>query len=663
MRRARLLLLLVVCIAPAVAAVGYVLFRAQRTLGLASVTARDRGHLAFDLRPIDPAHELAANPGFVPIATPSGFVCGAFFHGELYLGGQTGLSVFGPDGTPRRSLRSGIELPPGPVLSLAVSRLRSASASELLIGTGGHGLLILTEQGALRQLLPGDSGARDIVALLPLPTGDLLLGTRHRGLLLYSGTTLEQVPIPVAGLDAARLQITALAPDPTGFWAATRNAGLLHLHGGAMDHVDRTNGLPDDQVDSLAVTATHTYAGTPLGVAELDAQTQPVRVLAAASFAHVLAVDANRDELLLGTLDQGIEQVALSPRLRPVAMTLPDTTDAVQQFLSADGVLYAITASGVLRKEDSGARWSEALEPAEATLTDGNISALAFAPDGRLWVGFFDRGLDVLSPELMRATHMEDDRLSCINRLVLDPRRNTMAAATANGLVLFDAQGHPRQTLTRRDGLIADHVNDLAFTPQGMAVATPAGITFVDATSTASLYVFQGLVNNHVYALGVRGRQMLAGTLGGISVLDAADEAVKTNLTVTNSNLGHNWITAVVAAPDGGWDVGTYGAGVLHMAPDGHFSAMQIPANTAVGKQGIIVNPNAMLATEDALYAGTLGHGLYVYDRPSAHWSEVSHGLPSENVTALAERAGELYVGTDSGLVRIAESALKAGAR
>jgi ligand-binding sensor domain-containing protein len=33
-------------------------------------------------------------------------------------------------------------------------------------------------------------------------------------------------------------------------------------------------------------------------------------------------------------------------------------------------------------------------------------------------------------------------------------------------------------------------------------------------------------------------------------------------------------------------------------------------------------------------------------------------GLPSENVTAMAERGGEIYVGTENGLVRIAERAL-----
>ncbi len=66
-------------------------------------------------------------------------------------------------------------------------------------------------------------------------------------------------------------------------------------------------------------------------------------------------------------------------------------------------------------------------------------------------------------------------------------------------------------------------------------LATPAGLTFVTAAGTESLYAFQGLVNNHVYALAADPAtdHVLAGTLGGLSVLDA--EQVRRNLTASNS--------------------------------------------------------------------------------------------------------------------------------
>ena len=39
-------------------------------------------------------------------------------------------------------------------------------------------------------------------------------------------------------------------------------------------------------------------------------------------------------------------------------------------------------------------------------------------------------------------------------------------------------------------------------------------------------------------------------------------------------------------------------------------------------------------------------------------WSPYHRGLPSLNVTAFAARDGELYIGTENGLVRIAEAKL-----
>jgi ligand-binding sensor domain-containing protein len=147
---------------------------------------------------------------------------------------------------------------------------------------------------------------------------------------------------------------------------------------------------------------------------------------------------------------------------------------------------------------------------------------------------------------------------------------------------------------------------------------------------------------------------VLAGTLGGLSILD--DAAVRENLTLKNSGLTHNWITALAHlqpanAPEQ-WFVGTYGGSVEMLDAAGHITPMSTPAPAAV------INPNAMLTTSRHVFAGTLDNGLLVYDLASQRWSEVIAGLPSRNVTALAERNGELYVGTENGIVRIREVTL-----
>ncbi len=88
----------------------------------------------------------------------------------------------------------------------------------------------------------------------------------------------------------------------------------------------------------------------------------------------------------------------------------------------------------------------------------------------------------------------------------------------------------------------------------------------------------------------------------------------------------------------------------MHLDAAGHFTPME-----GVGGP-IEINPNAMLVTAANVFAGSLREGLFVYDRVNEHWSRVTAGLPSFNVTALAEHDGSLYVGTDNGVVRIAEA-------
>jgi ligand-binding sensor domain-containing protein len=223
--------------------------------------------------------------------------------------------------------------------------------------------------------------------------------------------------------------------------------------------------------------------------------------------------------------------------------------------------------------------------------------------------------------------------------------------ATANGLVRFDSNASQQQVSTRADGLIADHVTDVAIYRDGLVVGTPAGLTFLDANGPHSMYAFHGLVNNHVYALGVSGDELMVGTLGGLSEINK--ESVRVNYTAgAGSGLKHHWITAVVPVGDE-WMVGTYGAGILRLDRSGRFQTFE--KATAPFE----INPNAMLVTAQHVFAGSLGKGLYVYHRDAARWTVVTDGLPSLNVTALAESNGTIYVGTDNGLVRILEQKLR----
>lgn len=573
-----------------------------------------RAEIPFVARPI----RLEPPAGVEAIAAAPGFRDIAFFHESVLVSAAAGLYLYDASGNLVRVWRTGLDLPP------CEPGAMSAGATEVFIATRGAGLLSFDGR-TIRQILPKDP---NITAVLALGPGRVVFGTEHNGALLYDGQRIR----PLAeGLKTAH--VTALSGSEGDLWIGTLQHGVYRWHGGELEQP--AGALPDPQVLSLAASGRNTYVGTPLGVVEFE-DGRRTRLLADGVFARAVSRDA------VGTEDEGI--IALGRGTSGSAASLHGPVEAIREF---SGIRYAVTPTNLYRF-DAARGWREALRAAsESALTARNIAALGFS-GGALWVGYFDSGLDVLRPDLTRGEHFEDDTLFCINRIASDTARQRTAVATANGLVLFDATGRRRELLGRKEGLLSDHVTDVVFRDDGMVVATPAGLSFVDNRGVRSLYVLEGLVNNHVYALASFGSETVAGTLGGVSVLD--HDAIRANYTTANSALRHNWVTAVARVGDE-WFAGTYGAGVLRLR-DGQWSAFRDL------KAGFVVNPNAMLVTDRRVYAGSLGRGLFVFDRGSERWTNVVRGLPSMNVTAFAENNGFLYVGTDNGLMRMAEEVL-----
>jgi ligand-binding sensor domain-containing protein len=621
-----------------------IVWRASRALHLAAGDVRSEHEIRFVVRPLPPA----VSADFEVISSPAVFFQAARFQDHLYVAGPAGLLEYAPDGALLRQYAVGRELPGSPLIALAPAVLTDAREPELILATANDGLLAFNGR-AFRQILPYDSDARAITAILPSASGHLFIGTKKRGLLVYDGKQ-----ITVLHPTLKDVYVTALAGSESDLWVGTLDRGVLHFHAGQTDTFAEPQGLPDRQITSLAIsevtTDDTTYVGTPLGVAVFSAG-RFSRVLAPGVLATALL--ATHSQLYVGSEDQGVIAIPLEGRHPNSSSNSNLGRDSqlseVRQLFTSGDAVFAVARSGLYRMNARGFGCERVLEAGAATLSDRNVSALAADSSGRLWVGYFDRGMDVLASDTSRATHVENEHVFCVNRILIDAKTGAIDVATANGLVRFDNSGSEQQVLTRADGLIADHVTDVAAYRDGLALATPAGLTFLDATGARSMYAFHGLVNNHVYALGVSGDELIAGTLGGLSLLDKGNVAV--NYTTATSNLKHNWITAVV--PVGAeWMVGTYGAGILGLDRAGRFHSFE----TASGP--FEVNPNAMLVTPNYVLAGTLGKGLYLCDRQSGRWSVIDTGLPSLNVTALAIGNGYIYVGTDNGLVRIPEQKL-----
>jgi ligand-binding sensor domain-containing protein len=583
----------------------------------------------------------SAKKRFEAVSAPTEFRRAAIFQNHLYMAGKEGLLEYDSAGVVVRQFSVGAELPSSPLVALTTMMLADSREPELIVASEGEGLLAFNGRN-FRRFYAQDSGARAFTCLLDGGAGHLLIGTKGRGVLVFDGKRFSVLHSTLGGI-----YVTALAGNEADLWVGTLNRGALHWHAGTTERFDEAQGLPDPQVLSIATAGDKAYLGTPVGVAVFD-RGRFSHVFASGIFAA--ALEASNKELAIGTEDQGVLTVPFGKRQNnAMAAGHPGISD-VRQFLSSGNTMYVLTRQALYRMNSNGFGWTQVLKADPATLTDANISALAVDASGRLWVGYFDRGLDIVPLGSGQVRHVEDERVFCVNRILPEAKTGTIDVATANGLIRFAASGSEEQVLTRNDGLIADHVTDVAVYRDGLALATPAGLTFLDRGGARSLYAFHGLVNNHVYALGVAGDELLAGTLGGLSVVNR--EVVQTSYLAANSGLKHNWITAVVPVDDG-WMVGTYGAGVLWLDRSGHFHSFE--KATAPFE----VNPNAMLVTREHVFVGSLGHGLYAYDKVTGQWSVITEGLPSANVTALASNGNTIYVGTDNGLVRAEENRLK----
>lgn len=618
-----------------VAVVGLTFWHAARVLRSTERGLQAEREIRFAVRPLAPI-----NSAFEPVSSPAVFSQVARFDNNLYVAGPSGLQVYEPDGRFVRAYASGRELPGSPLVAMTTAVLADSKQPELILATASEGILAFDGR-AFRQIYPADADARAVTAVLATPAGHLLIGTKKRGVLAYDGRHIATLHSTLADL-----YVTALSGDEADLWIGTLDRGVLHFAGGRTESFKEGSGIPDSQVTSIATFRETTYVGTPLGVAVFS-RGQFSRVLA--SGVLTTSLRATDDKLYVGSEDQGVISIPLAKRPTNAAGNSGSELTEVRQLFASEESIYAVARGGLFRLKPHAFGWQEVLQPSGAVLSDRNISALAADNSGHIWIGYFDRGLDVIAPDSSHATHFEDEHLFCINRIFPSAKTGGIDVATANGLVRFDQSGKPQQVLTRADGLIAENVSDVVAYGDGVALATPAGLTFLDATGARSMYAFQGLVNNHVYALAASGDQLMAGTLGGISVLDKGNVAA--NYTTANSTLKHNWITAVVSVGQE-WMVGTYGAGILALDRSGKFHAFD------VGSGNFEVNPNAMLVTPDFVLAGTLGKGLYLYNRESGRWSVITQGLPSLNVTALASANGYIYIGTDNGLVRIPERML-----
>jgi ligand-binding sensor domain-containing protein len=232
-----------------------------------------------------------------------------------------------------------------------------------------------------------------------------------------------------------------------------------------------------------------------------------------------------------------------------------------------------------------------------------------------------------------------------------------MLAATSQGLLRFNADLRGTDRWSTTDGLLSNSVLQVVHTPPApeektasrkfaIACATSKGLSFGVPGKLRGLTTVQGLPSNSLYTLLVNGRKTYVGTLGGFAVIE--DGRVVRVFKDTNSNLTHNWVTALSMVGSRLF-LGTYGGGIFELTAAGELQSFSSTAGRSV------VNPNAMWADGERLYAGTLD-GVLIFDLHSQKWTHVTDELPSRTVLSITGDAQFVYFGTTSGIARIARA-------
>jgi signal transduction histidine kinase/ligand-binding sensor domain-containing protein/DNA-binding response OmpR family regulator len=397
--------------------------------------------LAAPVRALDPARPVEEY-GFqawssregLPQSTVNGISQGR--DGYLWVGTRIGLVRF--DGVRFTLLDSG-----GSVESLAID-----PAGRVWAGFS-DGRLNVWKKGnrsRVRERRPGDV----VQSLLQDAQGTLWVGT-SQGLERRRNGHTEAVPLPGC---SANCLITALAKGRDGsLWIGTADRGVVHLGAGEPVVWRARNGLPDDRVRALTVTADGAlWVGTQNGLGRFQAGGWTAFFQAAGLPSPVVyALLEDRDGNLWVGTRRGLS------RFRQGRFESLPPGDAFSSFgvrslfEDAEGSLWVGTHTGGLRR---------LRDAAFTTVTLGgeleDVWSIYQDRDGDQWFGTGDRGLlrrhgDKLT-SLTVADGLPHDRV----RAILQDRGGALWVGTAGGLARL--RGGHFQVWKLRDGLPADYI-------------------------------------------------------------------------------------------------------------------------------------------------------------------------------------------------------------
>jgi len=573
--------------------------------------------------------------------------------GFLWLGTQAGLARW--DGYRFRNYTADPQTP-GSLPDSYVHTLHVDERGRLWIGTSAGGLALYDAERDRFVVYPvgGASGLSD--ASVPAITGD-----GQGGLWVGTGAGLDHldasgtVQRARAGSAAALPEggVRALLRDRSGvLWVGTPH-GLLRRDPGTPAFVAVPLQVPRGRspvVGRLAQdSAGRVWVGTQGNgafVIEADKAAAPRAVresgaLSALQSDRVMAmVEARPGEMWLGIDGGGIVAVDIehgaTRRIRhhPGTATSLNDDDVLSLYRDRSGLVWAGTNTALSQfdPQQTGVISVLGASGRPKGISHANVAAVLAQPDGRIWLGLGDGGIDIIDPVLGRVGQLRPDPALPFSAL---PKGRVLALARGgSGEVYIGTQ----QGLYRSDAggkrVVRLHVPGRVASAATWALCFDAGVLWIGGPD--------GLWGLDLHAAG-RPRLLRNEAAAGLG--DA-------RVTAIARGAGHSlWI-----GTRGGMAHLDTASGVLDRVPSDAADDSRLPGTYL---------SSILLDARGRLWVSSFGSGVQLLERRDADgrlWFKrfgLREGLPHTGVDMLLEDAqGDIWVSTDDGLAVISGSHL-----
>jgi signal transduction histidine kinase/DNA-binding response OmpR family regulator/streptogramin lyase len=331
-------------------------------------------------------------------------------------------------------------------------------------------------------------------------------------------------------------------------------------------------------------------------------------------------------------------------------------------LVARDGLLWVATSEGVSRR--GGGPRTDSFE----TVFGRRAFGLAEGPDGAIWIGADDGTLHVYRKGTLTEVPLgaQPGRGTGVTiRTILADRPGEVWIGThSTELIRLGGAGIvTRYTIGPADETDPGRIRSLARDPDGglWIGGLSTGLVYFDPARNLHITFREqpqdphGLSHDDILSLLVdRERALWVGTLsGGLNrlLLGTTGFTHHRHQPGVAGSLSHNIVTAFARTADGAIWVGTDGGGINSLDPrTGRFGATRMRGGAADG----LARVWALHADQyGALWAGTWGAGLNVR-WPGATEFDPLATMPAQIITAIAEDANSLWVGsTDGGLARL----------